>query len=150
MRMSGSGHTFHSTGFIIFVNFAKTRFGILCSGDKSHHPFSRRLSPKPPCGAGKRKAFSQRRRLCLSKNLVEFRRRSGERKSDHFLRRHVRRGKYFSACKRTHCPPKADSACAAVRPKTPLSKKYYFFDSLKPSPNGEGFAYLQDSAPRAQ
>ena len=50
-------------------------------------------------------------------------RRSGERKSDHFLRRHVRRGKYFSACKRAHCPPKADSACVAVRPQTPLSKK---------------------------
>ena len=39
----------------------------------------------------------------LSKNLVEFRCRSGERKSNHFLRRHVRRRKYFSACKRAPC-----------------------------------------------
>ena len=61
-----------------------------------------------------------------SKNLVEFRRCSGERKSDHFLRRHVRRRKYFSACKRARCPPPADSACAAVRPQIPLSKSSTF------------------------
>ena len=59
----------------------------------------------------------------LSENLVEFRRRSGERKFNHFLRRHVRLRKYFSACKRARCPSKADGACAAVRPQTPLSKK---------------------------
>ena len=64
----------------------------------------------------------------LVKNLVEFRRRRGERKSNHFLRRHVRLRKYFSACKRARRPPKADGACAAVRPLTPLSKKEYFFD----------------------
>ena len=43
----------------------------------------------------------------LSKNLVEFRRRSGERKSNHFLRRHVRRRKYFSGCKCGICAPAA-------------------------------------------
>ena len=41
----------------------------------------------------------------------------------HFLRRHVRRRKYFSACKRARRPPEADGACAAVRPQTSLSKK---------------------------
>ena len=50
----------------------------------------------------------------LSKNLVEFRRRSGERKSNHFLRRHVRRRKYFSACKRAHWAPLVYNACAAA------------------------------------
>ena len=44
--------------------------------------------------------------VSLPKSLVEFRRRSGERKSNHFLRRHVRRRKYFSACKRARRPPK--------------------------------------------
>ena len=68
----------------------------------------------------------------LVKNLVEFRRRRGERKSNHFLRRHVRLRKYFSACKRARRPPWADGACAAVRPQTPLSKKRRFFDSLTP------------------
>ena len=55
--------------------------------------------------------------LRCGQNLVEFRRRSGERKSDHFLRRHVRRRKYRSACKRARWQPKADSACDAVRPQ---------------------------------
>ena len=68
----------------------------------------------------------------IPKNLVEFRRRSGERKSNHFLRRHARLRKYFSACKRARRPPWADGACAAVRPQTPLSKKRRFFDSLTP------------------
>ena len=45
------------------------------------------------------------------------------RQGDHFLRRHVRRRKYFSACKRARRMPPADGACAAVRPQTPLSKK---------------------------
>ena len=62
----------------------------------------------------------------LSKNLVEFRRWCGERKSNHFLRRHVRLRKYCSACKRARRPPKADGACAAVRPQTPLSKRNPF------------------------
>ena len=44
----------------------------------------------------------------------------------HFLRRHVRRRKYFSACKRARRPPPADGACAAVRPQTPLSKSNTF------------------------
>ena len=60
------------------------------------------------------------------KNLVEFRRRSGERKSNHFLRRHVRRRKYCSACKRARRPPKADGACDAVRPQASLSKSNTF------------------------
>ena len=65
-------------------------------------------------------------RVSLSKNLVEFRRRSGEKKSNHFLRRHVRWRKYRSACKRARRPSKADGACAAVRPQTLLSKRKLF------------------------
>ena len=64
--------------------------------------------------------------LSLSKSLAEFRQWRGERKFDHFLRRHVRRRKYRSACKRARRPPPADSACAAVRPQTPLSKSNTF------------------------
>ena len=57
---------------------------------------------------------SSGRRSDLSKNLVEFRRRSGERKSNHFLRRHVRRRKYFSACKRARRPPETDERYAVA------------------------------------
>ena len=46
------------------------------------------------------------------KNLVEFRRRSGERRSDHFLRRHVRRRQYRSGCKCGICAPAALKLCA--------------------------------------
>jgi len=65
----------------------------------------------------------------LFKNLVEFRRRSGERKSNHFLRRHVRRRKYFSAC------------------KSPV-KKGILFDSNDPAsscPRSVGSAYPKAS-----
>ena len=93
--------------------------------------------PAGSCQAAGRAAKRKSHRIrsaanSLSKNLVEFRRRSGERKSNHFLRRHARRRKYFSACKRARRPPWADGACAAVRPQTPLSKKRRFFDSLTP------------------
>ena len=63
----------------------------------------------------------------LSKNLVAFHQWRGKRKSDHFLRRHVRRRKYFSACKRARRLPPADGACAAVRPQT-LCQKVFLFD----------------------
>nr|DAG09328.1 MAG TPA: hypothetical protein [Caudoviricetes sp.] len=66
----------------------------------------------------------------MSKNLVAFRRRSGERESDHFLRRHVRRRKYFSACKRARRSPKVNGACAAVR-QPPLCQKVILFDRLR-------------------
>ncbi|MFR6424341.1 MAG: hypothetical protein ACLUNO_01115, partial [Oscillospiraceae bacterium] len=36
----------------------------------------------------------------------------GERKFDHFLRRHVRRRKYFSGCKCGICAPLAHKLCA--------------------------------------
>ena len=104
----------------------------LCDPDHAHHAAAvsgcacgadarqrkHRTNGKTTCGAG---SF-----LGVSKDLVEFRRRSGERKSKHFLRRHVRRRKYFSACKRALCPPRADRECAAVRPQTPLSKSNTF------------------------
>ena len=104
----------------------------LCDPDHAHHAAAvsgcacgadarqrkHRTNGKTSCGAG---GFPS-----VSKDLVEFRRRSGERKSKHFLRRHVRRRKYFSACKRALCPPRADRECAAVRPQTPLSKSNTF------------------------
>ena len=61
-------------------------------------------------------------------NLAAFHQRCGERKSNHFLRRHVRLRKYRSACKRARWPPEADSACAAVRPQT-TCQKVILFDS---------------------
>ena len=69
----------------------------------------------------------------LSKNLVEFRRRSGERKSNHFLRRHVRRRKYFSACKRASCPsPRTASAMQSGR--KPLCQKSNTFLTVTKTP----------------
>ena len=67
-----------------------------------------------------------------SKSLAEFRRRSGERKSNHFLRRHVRRRKYRSACKRAHRPPKADGACAAAGRKPFRQKSTTFLTKTTP------------------
>ena len=87
------------------------------------------LHVRPP-PANKKRRCRRQRLFSLSKNLVAFRRRSGERKSDHFLRRHVRRRKYFSACKRARWPPKVDGACAAAGRK-PLCQKGILFDSLK-------------------
>ena len=66
------------------------------------------------------------------KNLVEFRRRSGERKSNHFLRRHVRLRKYFSACKRARRPPWADGACAAAGRKPFRQKSTTFLTKATP------------------
>ena len=68
----------------------------------------------------------------LVKNLVEFRRRCGERKSNHFLRRHVRLRKYFSACKRARRPPKADGACAAAGRKPFRQKSTTFLTKKTP------------------
>ena len=104
----------------------------LCDPDHAHHAAA---VSGCACGADarQRKHRTNGKTSCIaggfpsvSKDLVEFRRRSGERKSKHFLRRHVRRRKYFSACKRARRPPPADSACAAVRPQTPLSKSNTF------------------------
>ena len=46
------------------------------------------------------------------KSLAEFRARKREIKPNHFLRRHVRRRKYFSAHKCANRPPQADGAFA--------------------------------------
>ena len=71
--------------------------------------------------------------LSLSKNLVEFRRRSGERKPNYFLRRHVRRRKYFSACKRASCPsPRTASAMQSGSP--PLCQKSNTFLTVSARP----------------
>ena len=75
------------------------------------------------------------------KNLVEFRRRSGERKSDHFLRRHVRRRKYFSGCKCGICAPAAHKLCAQ-QTATPLVKKEYFLTVSKSRRPGRGGGFL--------
>jgi hypothetical protein len=61
----------------------------------------------------------------LSKNLVEFRQWHGERKSNHFLRRHVRRRKYFSGCKCGICALAAHKLCAQ-QTAAPLSKSNTF------------------------
>ena len=77
----------------------------------------------------------------LSKSLAEFRRRSGERKSNHFLRRHVRLRKYFSGCKCGICVPQAHKLCAQ-QTVAPLSKSNTF-DSNDPAgscPWGDGSA----------
>ena len=87
------------------------------------------LSAQSSPRSTKRPKLSLRARP-FSKNLVAFHQRCGERKSDHFLRRHVRLRKYRSACKRASWPPGADSACAAVRPQNPC-QKVILFDRLK-------------------
>ena len=61
-----------------------------------------------------------------------FAARSGERKSNHFLRRHVRRRKYRSACKRAHRPPWADGACAAAGRKPFRQKSTTFLTKATP------------------
>ena len=55
------------------------------------------------------------------KSLAEFRARKREIKPNHFLRRHVRRRKYFSAHKCANRPPQADGAFAQ-RAASTLSK----------------------------
>ena len=79
----------------------------------------------------------------LSKDLVAFRRRSGERKSNHFLRRHVRRRKYFSGCKCGICAPAAHKLCAQ-QTAPPLVKKEYFLTVSKSRRSGRsgGFPYF--------
>ena len=55
------------------------------------------------------------------------------KKSNYFLRRHVRRRKYRSACKRARCSSPADSACAAVRPQTSFQKSNTFLKGKAPA-----------------
>ncbi|MFR6424170.1 MAG: hypothetical protein ACLUNO_00065 [Oscillospiraceae bacterium] len=64
------------------------------------------------------------------KDLVAFRRCGGERKPNHFLRRHVRRRKYFSACKRARRLPWR-TARALQSGRKSLCQKVLLFDSLK-------------------
>ena len=132
----------------------------LCDPDHAHYAAA---VPGCACGADarQRKHRTNGKTSCIaggfpsvSKDLVEFRRRSGERKSKHFLRRHVRRRKYFSACKRALCPPRADRECAAVRPQT-LCQKVILFDSIKKPPAvQEVFSYTSvfrtDPRPRSR
>ena len=60
-------------------------------------------------------------RSTCQKSLAEFRARRHEIESSHFLRRHVRRRKYFSARKCANRPPQADGAFAQ-RAASPLSE----------------------------
>ena len=62
--------------------------------------------------------------LC-QKSLAEFRRRSGEIKSDHFRARRVRARKYFSGCKRRTTRRAAD--CKPFCQK----RRSAFFDKLR-------------------
>ena len=61
----------------------------------------------------------------LPKNLVAFAPAGAKRKSDHFLRRHARRRKYFSGCKCGICAPAAHKLCAQ-QTATSLSKSNTF------------------------
>ena len=132
----------------------------LCDPDHAHH-----AAAVPGCarGAGARQCAgaTNGKTSCtaggfpgMSKNLVEFRRRSGERKSDHFLRRHVRRRKYFSACKRASCPHWR-TASALQSGRKPLCQKVILFDSLrKPPAQQEVFPFVSmlktDPRPRSR
>ncbi len=83
------------------------------------------LHVRPP-PANKKRRCRRQRLFSLSKNLVAFRRRSGE---------------YFSACKRARWPPKVDGACAAAGRK-PLCQKGILFDSLKKDAAGGSVFFM--------
>ena len=84
------------------------------------------------------------RGLSLSKSLAAFRRRGGEKKSDYFLRQHVRRRKYRSSCKCGICAPPAHKLCAQ-QTAAPLSKSITF-DSLSAAKKPPGEAMLHPAA----
>jgi hypothetical protein len=67
----------------------------------------------------------------VSKNLVEFRRCSGERNKICFLPRHARGGKHFSPRKRAQWTPSAAIARAAEGRNLSVGKGFAFFDGLK-------------------
>jgi len=75
----------------------------------------------------------------ISKSLAEFRRRSGERKSNHFLRRHARRGKYFSGCKCGICAPAAHKLCAQQTAGLFVGKQDVFRQPKDPGAAAPGF-----------
>jgi hypothetical protein len=68
----------------------------------------------------------------MTKNLVEFRRRSGERNMIRFLPRHARGRKHFSPRKRAKWPLSAAISCAAAGRDLFVGKGFAFFDGLKP------------------
>ena len=74
--------------------------------------------------------LSLRDLFSISENLVEFRRRSGERNKICFLTRHVRGRKRFSPRKRAKWPLSADILCAAAGCDLFVGKGFAFFDGL--------------------
>ena len=78
-----------------------------------------------------------------SKNLVEFRRRSGERNKICFLPRHVRGGKHFSSRKRAKWPQTVDILCAVAGRNLFVGKGFAFFDELKRLPCRRSFDIRQ-------
>ena len=77
-----------------------------------------------------------------SKTSQSFAAAAAKESLDHFLRRHVRRRKYFSACKRAHRPPKADGACAAAGRKPFRQKSTTFLTKTTPQAIACGVASL--------
>ena len=75
--------------------------------------------------------------VSLSKNLMAFRRCSGEKKPNHFLRRHVRRRKYRSACKRVR---RSQAANPSVKKETFLTATNAGADCSAPA---RGYAVLR-------
>ena len=66
------------------------------------------------------------------KNLAEFRRRSGEIKSDDFRARRVRARKYFSGCKRRTVRIRRTARRAADCKPFCQKRRNVFFDKLRP------------------
>jgi hypothetical protein len=70
------------------------------------------------------------RRLSLWKKPRRVRARRREENEIRFPRRHVRRGKHFSAEQCASWPPQADSECAHEAAAFPVEKGKAFFDGL--------------------
>ncbi len=69
--------------------------------------------------------------LGFSKKPRRVRARRREKNKIRFPRRHVRRGKHFSAEQCASWPPQADSECAHEAAASPVGKGFAFFDGLR-------------------
>lgn len=102
--------------------FAEKRIGSRKKFRRFHQPaFSAsKNTPRPVSGAAS-----------VCQKFVEFRRRCGERKSNHFLRRHVRLRKYFSACKRASAVRLRRTARAMQSGRSPFVKSNAFLTAAR-------------------
>ena len=69
--------------------------------------------------------------LGFSKKPRRVRARRREKNKIRFPRRHVRRGKHFSAEQCASWPPQADSECAHEAAASPVGKGFAFFAGLR-------------------